>query len=310
MSRISVIIPTYNHARFVAQAIESVLAQTLPPQEIFVVDDGSTDDTHRVLKPFANRVCVVRQANRGVSAARNAGIELATGDLIAFLDADDIWFPTKLERQMERFEANPEIGLVHCGTEEIDANGKRIGQSVDGMEGWVADDLLLFRRAVILGGGSGAMFSRASIDEVGEFDTGMSTSADWDFHYRIARRYKVAFVTEVLLQYRLHATNMHGNIRAMEHDMLLAYAKAFNSGDAQLDRLRRRSYGNLHSVLAGSFFSAGQYLGFVEHALKSLLLTPGNISQFAGYPVRQWRRHKSAKLPLPLSDSSEPLNSQ
>ena len=293
MLSVSVVIPTYNHARFVTQAIESALAQTHPAEEIIVVDDGSTDDTTRVLEAYSGCVRVVRQPNQGVARARNAGASLATGDLLAFLDADDVWLATKLERQVQRFEADKDIGLVHCGMEEIDANGVRLGQKLDGMEGWVADQLLLFGRAVIIGGGSGVVVSRVAFDDVGGFDTEMSTSADWDLYYRVARRCKVGFVAEVLLRYRLHSSNMHRNIRAMEHDMLRAYRKAFREIDSQ-SRLQRRAYGNLHSVLAGSFFSARQYRAFIEHAAKSVLLTPENIPHFVGYPVRRWRQRRLA----------------
>jgi hypothetical protein len=182
--------------------------------------------------------------------------------------------------------------LVHCGIETIDGGGECLARSDQGLEGLVADEFLFFRRPLILGGGSGAVIPRAVFNEVGGFDEQMSTSADWDLYYRIARRYEVGFVPEVLLKYRLHPGNMHGNINAMERDMLLAYAKAFSNADSRVRSLRRRAYGNLHRVLAGSFFSAGQYTGFIKHALTCLLLTPGNIGQFAGYPLRRWRRGK------------------
>jgi hypothetical protein len=118
----------------------------------------------------------------------------------------------------------------------------------------------------------------------------MSTSADWDLYYRIARNHKVGFVPEVLLRYRLHGSNMHANIKQMRRDMLLAYEKAFANADADLTRLRRLAYGRLHTVLAGSFFSAGDYLDFIRHSAIALFLAPQSIGQFAGYPVRTWRR--------------------
>ena len=304
MLTVSVVIPTYNHARFLGQAIDSVLAQTLSPSEVIVVDDGSTDNTAAELVHYANRIRLVRQQNQGVSAARNNGAEIATGDLLAFLDADDIWLPRKMERQVERFATESELGLVHCGTEDIDHTGKPLNRHLDGLDGWVAMEMLLFRRAVILGGGSGIVIPRAVFKEVRGFDRKLSTSADWDLYYRIASLYKVGFVPEILLQYRLHSTNMHGNARAMERDMLLAYDKAFSDADAQLRRLRTRCYGNLHAVLAGSFFSAREYRGFARHAVKSLLLTPDNISQFAGFPLRRWRRRKLALSKSPSGNAA------
>ncbi|MBI5761260.1 MAG: glycosyltransferase [Planctomycetales bacterium] len=114
MPTVSVIIPTFNRAVLVTRAVESVLGQTLPADEVIVIDDGSTDDTRDVLTRFGNRIRYVFQENQGVSAARNRGIEAATGRYIAFLDSDDEWLPLKLERQVAHLESHPEIDFVTC----------------------------------------------------------------------------------------------------------------------------------------------------------------------------------------------------
>lgn len=291
--RVSVIIPSYNHERFVGLAIESALAQTLPPHEIVVMDDGSTDGTTEVLNRYAGRIQAVRQTNAGVSAARNAGVARSSGELLAFLDADDEWQPRKLELQVRAWQTSPQPGLVHCGVVDIDGDGNPLREHTEGMSGLgVAAEMLLFRRPTILGGGSGVLIPRAVFDAIGGFDLRLSTSADWDLYYRIAGRYPVAFVPEPLLRYRLHGSNMHGNIRAMEHDMLLAYEKAFTDPASPVQGQRRRAYGNLHTVLAGSFFAAGQRREFARHAARSLLLTPDNLTRFLGYPLRKLRRRK------------------
>ena len=288
--RVSVVIPAYNQARFVAQAVESVLAQTMPAAEVIVVNDGSTDETAAVLDQFQTPVRVLTQQNQGVSRARNAGVAASSGDAVAFLDADDAWKPNKLAAQVELLEGNPELGLVHCGVEQIDSHGQVLGHHLDGMQGWVFEEMLLFRRSVILGGGSGVMLRRELFEELGGFDPSLSTSADWDFYFRAARRRPVGFVPEPLLQYRLHGANMHGNVALMEHDMLYAYDKAFREPDQQLRRLRRRSYGNLHLVLAGSYFTARKPRKIVEHALRSLAFTPENGIRLAAFPLRLLRR--------------------
>src|SRR5262245_16589489 len=161
MSEVSVIIPAYNHSRYIGKAIESVLRQTLPAREVIIVDDGSTDATDEVLARYQNRIRVKRQRNSGVAAARNCGAEIATGDLLAFLDADDMWLPRKLELQVERFAKGIDLGIVHCGTEDIDDRGQALCQHLDGLEGVVFRELLLLRRPVILGGGSGIVIPRA-----------------------------------------------------------------------------------------------------------------------------------------------------
>jgi glycosyltransferase involved in cell wall biosynthesis len=110
--RVAVVIPAYQAAKTVGRAVHSVLAQTRPPAEILVVDDGSKDDPRAALAPFENRVTLLHKPNGGAASARNLGIERARGDLIAFLDADDYWEPVKLERQIEVFHRHPEVGLV------------------------------------------------------------------------------------------------------------------------------------------------------------------------------------------------------
>jgi glycosyltransferase involved in cell wall biosynthesis len=109
---VSVVIPSYNYGRFIAAAIDSALGQTHRPLEIIVVDDGSTDDTFEQLQAYRDRVCVIQQKNRGPSAARNAGISAARGEWIAFLDADDIWFPNKLQLQMECAVKYPQVCII------------------------------------------------------------------------------------------------------------------------------------------------------------------------------------------------------
>jgi glycosyltransferase involved in cell wall biosynthesis len=293
--RVSVVIPTHNHGRFVEEAVESVLGQTHPPAETIVVDDGSTDDTAARLERFAGRVEVIRQANAGVSAARNRGAAHATGELLAFLDADDAWVSTKLERQVARLQADEGLGLVHCGVIEVDADGQKLRERLDGQEGWVADAMLRFGgEGVILGGGSGAVLRRDAYLEVGGFDARLSTSADWDLYYRVARGHRVGFVPEPLVRYRCHSSNMHANIRAMERDMLRAFAKAFADPHAPERRLLRRSYGNLHLVLAGCYFRAGEYRRFAWHSFRCLLLTPSHIGRFMSYPYRRLRHFRHA----------------
>ena len=291
LPKVSVVVPTRNHARFLVAAVESVLSQTVRPTEVIVVDDGSTDNTLEALRQYAGRICVISQENRGVAAARNVGASVASGEILAFLDADDLWLASKLERQLSRFAKEPDLGLVHCGVEEVDGEGRLLKMRLDGMEGWVSREMLLFRRGVILGGGSGIAIRRAVFRDVGGFDDSLSTSADWDFCYRIARRYPIGFVAEALVRYRVHSSNMHKNVHAMARDMLRAYGKAFSEEDQSLRGLRRLAYGSLHSVLAGSFFQSGDYGPFARHAAKSIALTPTSLRHFAGYPVRAlWRR--------------------
>jgi glycosyltransferase involved in cell wall biosynthesis len=287
---VSVVIPAYNQARFLAGALESVLTQTYPALEIVVVDDGSTDATGEVLAGFRGRVAVVRQPNNGVSSARNAGVAGSAGDLVAFLDADDQWLPDKLARQIARHVREPDLGLVHCGIQEIDADGRALGVRTEGIEGRVAGRLLRFDGAAILGGGSAALIPRTVFDRVGGFDPLLSTSADWDLYYRIAKDHPIGFVDEVLVRYRLHGAGMHTNVDLMAQDMLRAFSRAFASelpADAPEARV---AYANLHYVLAGSYFVAGRPWKFGEHAARALVRSPAVLPRFLAFPARRLRR--------------------
>ena len=150
MKTVSVIIPAYNRAHYIREAIESALQQSHRPLEIIVVDDGSTDETPQILATYSEPVRVFRQVNQGVAAARNLGVSHARGEYVAFLDSDDLWHPEKLEKQIERFEADPELGLVHCGMETFNDAGEVLEVNVGGAEGWVSHEMLLLRRLVII----------------------------------------------------------------------------------------------------------------------------------------------------------------
>lgn len=185
MPSVSVIIPVYNGERYLAEAINSALVQTVQPREVIVVDDGSNDATNNIAAEFQEAINLVRQENQGVAAARNRGAGIAKGDFLAFLDADDVWMPEKLEAQLALFAQEQQLGLVHCGVREVNAEGEVLREKCNGMSGWVSREFLMFRRPVVLGGGSGAMIPRRKFDEVGGFDPSLSTSADWDLYYRL-----------------------------------------------------------------------------------------------------------------------------
>lgn len=294
---VSVIIPNYNYARFLRQAIDSVLGQTYPNVEVVVVDDGSQDNSAAVLASYGTQIKSLYQVNCGVAAARNRGAQASSGKYLAFLDADDYWLPTKLEGQIELYRQDPELGLTHCWVEEFNEQQGTIALRREGLAGWVSRELLLLERPVILGGGSGLMLPRELFDEVGGFDELLSTSADWEFFYRLAARRRVGLCPEVGVRYRLHGTNMHGNIRAMEQDVLYSYQKNFASAPEALKRLRRRCYGNMHLMLAGSYFSTRQYGQFLIQILRGLCFRPiRTMSYLFGFPLR-WFRRKVNEVP-------------
>lgn len=199
---VSAVIPTYNRHAFVGRAIASVLAQTYTHYELIVVDDGSTDRTMSLLKTYGERVQVIHQNNRGVSAARNTGIRAAKGAFIALLDSDDSWLPKKLERQVKYFQTNPRA-LV-CQTEEIWVrNGKRVNpkkrhQKFSGM---------IFEKTLplCLVSPSAAMIRKSLFDEVGCFDESFPACEDYDLWLRITWKHPIHLIdTPLIVKYGGH----------------------------------------------------------------------------------------------------------
>lgn len=188
---VSVIIPTYNRAWCLRQAVDSVLSQEYKAIELIVVDDGSTDDTPQLLEGYAGRMAVLRQANRGVSAARNAGIAAARGELIAFLDSDDRWLPGKLAHQAEFFALHPEALI--CQTEELWVrNGRRVnpGKRHRKRGGMIFEASL----ELCLVSPSAVMVRRELFDRVGAFDESLPACEDYDLWLRVSCRFPVHLV--------------------------------------------------------------------------------------------------------------------
>jgi glycosyltransferase involved in cell wall biosynthesis len=274
---ISVIIPTYNYANFISTALESAVTQTHAPVEIIVVDDGSSDDTECRVREFGG-VTYIRKERGGVSSARNLGIEVARGNYLAFLDADDTWERDKLEKQLRMFHDDPEIGMGHCGMREFDGGSGEEDVLVDGESGWIADHLVLYEGSVIIGPGSTIMVRRDALGEIGGFDERLTHAEDWEFCVRVAKKFKIGFIPEPLVSYRVHGTNAHLDVERMELSTLLAWSKTFENG--AFAHLRRRSYGNLHRILAGSFYHNRQYAGFIRNAIKSVWYRPSCVVDF------------------------------
>jgi glycosyltransferase involved in cell wall biosynthesis len=194
---VAVIVPCHNAASYLPRALDSVLAQTYSHFRLCVVDDGSTDETAKILRRYADYVSCVRQQRAGVAAARNRGISVSKGRYIAFLDADDYWLPTKLERQIELLEQNPGFGLVCSDCETIEG-GKSIGAYFLNRRVPKAGKLfeLLTRECFVFT--PTVVVRRACVQEVGLFNESLEVSEDFDLWLRISARWDVAVVPEVL----------------------------------------------------------------------------------------------------------------
>ena len=171
MSKVSIIIPVFNTEKFVRQAIESALAQTYKNHEIIVVNDGSADKSLEICNRYQNQVRIITQDNQGVACARNTGIRESKGEYIALLDADDYWHLDKLTKQMEVFEKNPSIGIVHCGVfhvaEKNEVLKKGWGSTKNAKPGKVYRELYLRDLSITA---SSAMFRKSCIQNNEYFD--------------------------------------------------------------------------------------------------------------------------------------------
>jgi glycosyltransferase involved in cell wall biosynthesis len=208
-----VVIPTYNYARFLGEAIESALAQTYPSVEIIVVNDGSTDDPAAVVEMFGN-VGLITQANKGLSAARNAGLAECRGELVVFLDADDRLLPDAIATGARLLADNPSLGFAAGYSRFISREGEPqptvntpVTREHEPYAALLAHNSIRNPAAVV--------FRRQVVDAVGGFVSGRDACADLELYLRITRSFPVAFHEATVAEYRRHGENMSDNAAAM-----------------------------------------------------------------------------------------------
>ncbi|AFZ22780.1 glycosyl transferase [Cylindrospermum stagnale PCC 7417] len=250
MPKVSVIIPAYNAMTYLPETLESVLRQTFTNFEVLIIDDGSSDNIVEWASQLTDsRVKFISQNNQGSSAARNAGIINSSGDYIAFLDADDLWQPTKLEKQVHILEENPEAGLVYTWTALINHQGIPTGRIfANDAESYVWENLIKHN---IVECGSVAMVRCCCFENVGVFDQNLhSYVEDWDMWLRIAARYPFKVIREPLVYYRQYPTSVSKTWGAMEQGFHQVIEKAFNSAPKELQYLKSQSYAFANLCLA------------------------------------------------------------
>ena len=223
---VSVIIPTYNRGWIIREAIDSVLAQDFADYELIMVDDGSTDNTPDILNAYGRDIRVLRQSNKGVSAARNRGIRASSGGLIAFLDSDDLWLPQKLSRQVAFLDAHPQAMI--CQTEEqwirngTRVNPKKRHHKFSGM---------IFERSLelCLVSPSAVMLRRPLFDAVGIFDENLPACEDYDLWLRVSCRYPVYLIDTALIVKRGGHDDQLSNAPGLDKFRIRALRKIIDS---------------------------------------------------------------------------------
>ena len=214
---VSVIIPCYNQARFLSEAIEGVLDQTYRRFEVIVVDDGSSDNTSEVAARYPGVRCY-RQQNQGLAATRNRGLSQSTGDYLVFLDADDRLLPEALAVAVQSLDAHPECAFVYGRSRWVSLDGAPVPAPPQFSIGEEPYRSLLERNCVW--GCMTVMFRRSVLEAVSGFDTSLASAEDYDLYLRIARKFPVYFHGAVVAEYRRHEVNMSNNAAVMLKSVL------------------------------------------------------------------------------------------
>lgn len=203
---VSVIIPAYNGDRYLTEAIDSVLQQSYSNIEIIVVDDGSTDQTQQHLRSYGSRIRSIYQTNQGVAAARNCGFQLAQGKYVAFLDQDDVLLPDKIALQVDCFQSNLKVGIVHSGWRLVDAEKNFLSDIKPWQDAPILDLAGWFKRMPVLL--SAMLFRRSWLVKVGKFDSRFIQACDLDLVQRLVLLgCETAWVQQVVVLYRQHDRN-------------------------------------------------------------------------------------------------------
>lgn len=232
---VSIIIPTYNCAEYLEDAVKSAFAQTYSPLECIVVDDGSTDHTGRLLETLARKypfLITARKENGGTSSARNMGLQLSSGDFVSFLDADDVMVPDKIARQVECLNAHGEVGIVY-------GDYLMVSESLQPLAVFAAEmprdlhvlDSFCYRNWF---NPSVTLIRRTVIDKVGDFDEALAVAEDWDYWIRCAKVARISYVAGAVALYRQHGGQTSRDYTRMRRSCIQVARKSFGGNGSRL----------------------------------------------------------------------------
>jgi glycosyltransferase involved in cell wall biosynthesis len=279
---VSFVIPNFNHACYLGQAVESALAQTYPNVEVIVVDDGSTDDSRVVAEAFGDRIRYIYQQNAGLSAARNTGIRAAQGEYIALLDADDLVEPAYAERLLAALAQAPQAAGAYCGFRFVDQDNRplnRVEQRITAPEElygallngnyWVPESLLA---------------RRCCYQAIGEFDTALRACEDWDVWLRFSGHYALVGIDDVLVRYRVVTGSMSSDPRRMLGNRLAVLAKHAGSqppygGDSPA----HQAYAFAYFRTAMEYYQAGNPVEGYKLLLAAARIFPAMVLDHTSY---------------------------
>jgi glycosyltransferase involved in cell wall biosynthesis len=294
---VSVIIPAYNCARFIGEALESVYKQTYKNWEIVIIDDGSKDKTNDALSPHMDKIKYFYQNNKGTAAARNAGVERARGELIAFLDNDDYWLPKKLEIQVRAIQNFPDVCLAFTDGKSFDRSGPlsdslmpihfrdwikchKKGDSIF-IKGWIFKELLLGN---VISSATSVLIRKKCFTDIGGFDEEISISDDYDLYLRLARFYPICIIKKCLYmwRYREDSQSGHWDIR-MQRWKRASIQVLEKNKDIVPPALRyeyRRSLTGLYWKCGWFYFWKNQFKESRQMLIRCLRYNAGHVKAF------------------------------
>ncbi len=287
MPKVSIIIATYNRDAFLRECLDSILDQSFTDYEIIVVNDGSTDDTAHVLQSYRDKVTFVTVDHCGPSVTRNIGLEMASGEYVAFHDDDDLWLRRHLELQVDFLDTEPSIEVVFGDVTLFDADGvihnswmatktvfheipkSRIGERYLRLEGNVFDFLVRERFMTM----PSLIIRRHCLDEVGPFDERLYAQVDYDLFLRLAKRYSIGYIDTPIASCRIHGRNLSGNPERRLTSKIMLWQKHVEYYTDLPPQSRRHMLDQLamaHYELGYHYFSCNQHFKCRRHFVNSI----------------------------------------
>jgi glycosyltransferase involved in cell wall biosynthesis len=308
MPRVSVIIPSYNTATYLQAALDSVLTQTFDDWEVVLCDDGSTDNTRSLveaaLPAFHGRLRYVYQTNKGLPAARNTAIRNSSGEFLALLDADDVWLPHRLERGVALMDRDRSLGLIHGHVARIDTRGEFVEYParppLKYLSGSIAHNIYARRAHLIC---PTILFRKECVDTVGGFDETMRATEDRDMWFRIAEKYRVGYIDEVLANYRISPNSM-----SRDSDRMMKWQTYFIEKHKHSKACgviaARQAFGRMYRERGDAIFNTGRVGESLRWYLRALRSYP-----VSGYDLYMLFRALAEPALRKVRAQAEPLGS-
>lgn len=280
---VSVIIPAYNAKDFIHETIESTLNQTHSNFELLIINDGSKDGTDKLIDEYAlrdSRIRVIHKTNSGVSDTRNRGIQEAKGDIVFFLDADDVWNTNNIEKKI-KYITTKNTDAVFSACEMIDEKSVSFTTYLGGSEDLCLEDMLLSKGNYTTAP-SGIAIKKSVLNAVGGFDVNLSNNADQDFFIRIlAAGYKIGYIPDALWKYRIHSGSMSKNVRLLEKDILYVFNKAARNNLFRSFLFKQKCFAKIYITLAGSWWKNGNSkMRSICFLMKAFFTYPSELIKF------------------------------